>query len=317
MQIYTLISLGMLREQQFNPPSRLAILLVLVGAGIIVSSILTGILAKILLDVPLENLAQAMLLPENISFSRLLQVFTSFLMMGVPALVLSKITGGDAIKDLGFNDQINIKQVGIVVLMVVTGFFLSGALSELNRMIPLSAKATELFERFEDRYNQTVMAIGNMKTVSDFIVSLIVMALVPSIFEEMLFRGSLQQVMVSLTRNPVTGILLTSLLFSAIHISFYGFLPRLFLGLVLGYIFYESKNLWLSVIAHFINNAYTLVVMFSLSRQGKLSTEAFEETYPLYFGVIALAALVFLFILLRKETQQVQAASSDNTLPHE
>lgn len=307
----------MLREQQFNPPSRLAILLVLVGAGIIVSSILTGILAKILLDVPLENLAQAMLQPENISFSRLLQVFTSFLMMGVPALVLSKITGGDAIKDLGFNDQINIKQVGIVVLMVVTGFFLSGALSELNRMIPLSAKATELFERFEDRYNQTVMAIGNMKTVSDFIVSLIVMALVPSIFEEMLFRGSLQQVMVSLTRNPVTGILLTSLLFSAIHISFYGFLPRLFLGLVLGYIFYESKNLWLSVIAHFINNAYTLVVMFSLSRQGKLSTEAFEETYPLYFGVIALAALVFLFILLRKETQQVQAASSDNTLPHE
>lgn len=307
----------MLREQQFNPPSRLAILLVLVGAGIIVSSILTGILAKILLDVPLENLAQAMLLPENISFSRLLQVFTSFLMMGVPALVLSKITGGDAIKDIGFNDQINIKQVGIVVLMVVTGFFLSGALSELNRMIPLSAKATELFERFEDRYNQTVMAIGNMKTVSDFIVSLIVMALVPSIFEEMLFRGSLQQVMVSLTRNPVTGILLTSLLFSAIHISFYGFLPRLFLGLVLGYIFYESKNLWLSVIAHFINNAYTLVVMFSLSRQGKLSTEAFEETYPLYFGVIALAALVFLFILLRKETQQVQAASSDNTLPHE
>lgn len=307
----------MLRDQQFNPPSRLAILLVLVGAGIIVSSILTGILAKILLDVPLENLAQAMLLPENISFSRLLQVFTSFLMMGVPALVLSKITGGDAIKDLGFNDQINIKQVGIVVLMVVTGFFLSGALSELNRMIPLSAKATELFERFEDRYNQTVMAIGNMKTVSDFIVSLIVMALVPSIFEEMLFRGSLQQVMVSLTRNPVTGILLTSLLFSAIHISFYGFLPRLFLGLMLGYIFYESKNLWLSVIAHFINNAYTLVVMFSLSRQGKLSTEAFEETYPLYFGLIALAALVFLFILLRKETQQVHAASPDNTLPHE
>ncbi len=307
----------MLREQQFNPPSRLAILLVLVGAGIIVSSILTGILAKILLDVPLENLAQAMLQPENISFSRLLQVFTSFLMMGVPALVLSKITGGDAIKDLGFNDQINIKQVGIVVLMVVTGFFLSGALSELNRMIPLSAKATELFERFEDRYNQTVMAIGNMKTVSDFIVSLIVMALVPSIFEEMLFRGSLQQVMVSLTRNPVTGILLTSLLFSAIHISFYGFLPRLFLGLMLGYIFYESKNLWLSVIAHFINNAYTLVVMFSLSRQGKLSTEAFEETYPLYFGLIALAALVFLFILLRKETQQVHAASPDNTLPHE
>lgn len=317
MQIYTLISLGMLRDQQFNPPSRLAILLVLVGAGIIVSSILTGILAKILLDVPLENLAQAMLLPENISFSRLLQVFTSFLMMGVPALVLSKITGGDAIKDLGFNDQINIKQVGIVVLMVVTGFFLSGALSELNRMIPLSAKATELFERFEDRYNQTVMAIGNMKTVSDFIVSLIVMALVPSIFEEMLFRGSLQQVLVSLTRNPVTGILLTSLLFSAIHISFYGFLPRLFLGLMLGYIFYESKNLWLSVIAHFINNAYTLVVMFSLSRQGKLSTEAFEETYPLYFGLIALAALVFLFILLRKETQQVHAASPDNTLPHE
>ena len=295
----------MLKEQRFNAVSKLALLFVLCGAGIVVSSIITALIGNIMLNIPLENLADALLQPENVQVSRLLQVFTSFLIMALPALMLAKITAGEPIHALGFREQVSLKQIGIVAMMVVTGFFLGGALSELNQMIPVTDSAEALFKKMEDNYNNNVMAIGNMKSVSDYILALMVMAVVPAIFEEMLFRGSLQQIMVSLTRNAFAGILIASVIFSAIHGSFYGFLPMLFLGLLLGYIFYDSKNLWLSVIAHFLNNAYTLTIMYSLNRQGKLSVEAFEETYPLYYGLISAAVIIVLFILLRKETPKL------------
>src|SRR5258706_11305222 len=81
-----------------------------------------------------------------------------------------------------------------------------------------------------------MFAIANMKTTQDYIVSLLIIALLPAFFEEMLFRGSLQPVMISITKNTFAGILITSILFSAIHGSYYGFLPRVGLGLIIGYV---------------------------------------------------------------------------------
>jgi uncharacterized protein len=133
----------------------------------------------------------------------------------------------------------------------------------------------------------------------------------PAIFEEMLFRGSLQQIMIALTRNAFIGILITSILFSASHVSYYGFLPRLFLGIMLGYLFYFSKNIWLSIIAHFLNNAYSLAVMFALSRTGKLNMEPLDETYPLYYGIIGAAVIILLFIAFDRESKKLLRRESN------
>jgi hypothetical protein len=147
-------------------------------------------------------------------------------------------------------------------------------------------------------------------------MSLIVLAALPAIFEEMLFRGCLQKVMVSLTRNAFIGIFITSFLFSAVHFSYYGFLPRLFLGLMLGYIFYYSKNLWLNIAAHFINNAYAVTGMYVLSRSGKLTTDVLEETFPWYYGVIGGVIFIYLFLQFKKESARVvaQAHLADESL---
>ena len=196
-------------------------------------------------------------------------------------------------------------QVLIVMFMVITGFFISGALSELNQMIPITKSATSYFQKLENEYNKQVMVLGDMKSTADFILSIFVLALVPAIFEEMLFRGTLQQIMIALTRNAFLGILITSIFFSAVHLSYYGFLPRLFLGMMLGYIFYFSKNLWLSIIAHFLNNAYSLAVMFALSRSGKLNMDALDETYPLYYGVFGIVVIILLFIAFHRESKKL------------
>jgi len=313
LQIYSLILNDMMYQQRFNPLSQLALLFLFCGASIILSSIMTGIIGNVVLHVQLKDIAKALLKPENVQVSRLLQVVTTFFIMALPALIVSNLNGGNPVSRLGFNEIMSGKQVLIIVFMVVAGFLISGALSELNQMIPIPTTATNYFQKLENEYNKQVMVLGNMKSTADYILSMLVLAFVPAIFEEMLFRGSLQQIMISLTRNAFVGILITSILFSAIHLSYYGFLPRLFLGFMLGYIFYFSKNLWLSITAHFLNNAYTLTAMYALSRSGKLNTDVLEETYPLYYGVIGAVIIILLFAAFRRESEKIlKQANSSN-----
>ena len=143
-------------------------------------------------------------------------------------------------------------------------------------MIPYFEDCEKYFRGLEDEYNKEMLAIANMKTAGDYIVSLFVIALLPALFEEMLFRGSLQPVMINLTKNAFAGILITSILFSAIHISYYGFLPRLALGLIIGYVFYFSKNLWLSSITHFLYNAFGVTQLYMLKQARAVNCRSHE-----------------------------------------
>lgn len=295
----------MMYQQRFNPLSKFAMLLCLCGAGIILSSIVTGLVGNAVLHTDLKNLAAELMKPENVQLSRTLQVITSFLIMAMPALAMGSITRENPIQQLGFRAPGNAFQTGVVILMVIAGFLLSGSLGELNKLIPIPQSAATYFKGLEDNYNKQVMSMGSMRSAADYFYSLIVLALVPAIFEEMLFRGALQQIIVSGTRSAFWGILITSIIFSAIHVSYYGFLPRLFLGMMLGYIFYYSKNIWMNIAAHFLNNAYGLTGMYLLSREGKLTPEAMNETLPLYYGLIGAVIVYFLFVAFKKESEKL------------
>jgi len=257
------------------------------------------------MHIPLTQIQDAFLKPENIIFSRLLQAFSSFFMWGLPALVVAAVSGKDPINQLGCNDTISGKQTFFVVLMLVFGTMISIVLAELSHMIPLTKELAAFSQKLEDTYNKTVMSVANMKTTNDYIFSLMILALVPALFEEIFFRGCLQQIMVSWTKSAFFGIFITSFLFSAIHFSFYLFLTRLFLGLMLGYIFYYSKNLWLCVTAHFLNNAFSVTILYSLSRAGKLTPDAMKDSYPLYYGLIGVVILLMLFIAFKKESDRL------------
>ncbi len=102
------------------------------------------------------------------------------------------------------------------------------------------------------------------------------------------------------TNYPIAPILLTGLIFSAIHFSWYGFIPRLALGMVLGYIFYYTGNLWYSIIAHFFNNALMVTILYwQYTKDKKIDMEV-GESAPWWAGLISAAVLVGLFIVLRR-----------------
>ena len=296
-----------LKEQpRYSPWGQFAILLCLCGAGLLIGSFASIAIVLSSLHVPFSQLKDALFKSENANLSRVLQSVATFFMMALPALIFARIMNRKPFRYIGFNSAISGKQAFILIGLVIIGLVLTGALSELNAMIPISKSLQQYFRLKEDEYNKEVFAIANMKTVQDYIISLIIIALLPAMFEEMLFRGALQPVMIKITKNAVAGIIITSILFSALHGSYYGFLPRVALGLILGYIYYFSKNLWLSVVFHFLNNALGITQMYALSKKGLLTQTAMkDDTLPLYYGLIAVAVLFIAFKMFKKESEVV------------
>lgn len=223
----------------------------------------------------------------------------------LPTLLVANLLHRRPIQLLGYSSRISIKQIGIMILITAAALYVGAAFSYTNYQIPIPADWKVRFDKMEADYNQQVQAILGLKNTGDFILALVVMGFLPAFCEETLFRGGLQNFLFRSSKNPWVAVIVTSLIFSAAHFSFYGFLFRFFLSVVLGFLFLYSGKLWLSILAHFLNNALVITVCYIYIRQGKPISDAMGETTGSYFGFIALLPLIFLFMLFKKESNRV------------
>ena len=101
-----------------------------------------------------------------------------------------------------------------------------------------------------------------MDTTLDLLVNLLIIAVIPAIGEELLFRGVIQKLFLKWNGKVHLSVWLTAFVFSAVHMQFLGFFPRLILGAVLGYMLVWSGSLWLPIVAHFTNNAFAVLITY-------------------------------------------------------
>lgn len=283
------------QKASISYPLQFAILLGLLGLFITIGAILVPILGSVLLHVPLLQVLPAMNRPENANISRLLNTLAAFFAFLMPAIIHARIVSKRPLTHLGFSNVVNNRQILLVIVITFASMVLSGALGELNERIPLPAKWWARAKALEETYKTAMLSMAYMKTTWDYLLSLIVLAAAPALFEEVLFRGAFQQVFVGWTKCKWAGILITGFLFSAIHFSYFGFLPRFALGIVLGLIFYYSKNIWLNILLHFLNNALVVTQLYIVSRQGRSIEKTMDETMPVWWGLIAVLLLVIFF----------------------
>jgi membrane protease YdiL (CAAX protease family) len=105
-------------------------------------------------------------------------------------------------------------------------------------------------------------SLFNIQSVDQLLILIFVSALIASIGEEVFFRGIIQNKLIQSSKSMHIGIWLTAALFSAIHLQFFGFFPRLVLGALFGYLYAVSGNLWVAILSHFINNALFILTIF-------------------------------------------------------
>lgn len=279
------------QRQQISYPLQFLMLLLLVGLFMVFGSLLVAALGSNMLGVSLLQVPDALNRPQNANISRLLNTLATLVAFLIPAIVFAKVLSKQPFSWLGFNKRMNGKQMLIVVLITFAGMILSGSLGMLNQKIPLSENLLKQAQQLENAYKNAMMNMAHMTSLTDYLLAMLVMALAPAVFEEVLFRGAFQKVFVGWTKNAWAGIIITSILFSAIHFSFFGFLPRIALGLILGLIFYYTNNLWLSILLHFLNNGFVVTQLYILSAQGKAIDKVMDETMPIWWGSIALILL--------------------------
>jgi membrane protease YdiL (CAAX protease family) len=147
----------------------------------------------------------------------------------------------------------------------------------------------QMLRNVEAKQNDYLKKILVMDSPVDLVNMLVVLALLPAVAEELFFRGILQRIFIQMTRRPWIGIIITSIVFSALHGQFLGFIPRMVLGMVLGALYWYSGSLYPGMLAHFLNNAVQIVLVY-------LSPEFLEK--DIRFGVEIIAGSTIVVVAL-------------------
>lgn len=180
----------------------------------------------------------------------------------------------------------------LAFLLVLTFIPVNSKFIEWNAAMDLPDALSGLEKWMRDKEDQlSVMTefLTSYKSFSQLLIALFVVTLLPALGEEMLFRGVIQTKIFQESRNIHVAIWVSAAIFSAIHFQFYGFLPRMMLGALFGYLYYWTGNLWVAILAHFVNNGFVLVMMY-LHNVGIVEINI-EEAKSMPF-VLILASLV-------------------------
>jgi membrane protease YdiL (CAAX protease family) len=170
-----------------------------------------------------------------------------------------------------------------------------------NMKLPYFLKdLEEWMRRSEDSLMETTMLLLKMSTVWELVLNIFLIALVAAVSEELMFRGAIQRIFNRIFNNQHVAIWFSAFVFSAIHMQFYGFLPRFLLGAGFGYLYLWSGSLWYSILAHFLNNAFAVCQAYYMQKHNlPLDTE--NVSYFAWYGyVISFALSIFAFQLFKK-----------------
>lgn len=158
---------------------------------------------------------------------------------------------------------------------------LPAALAGIEQWMKNSEKSAELLTK----------AFLQTGTITDLFLNLVIVAALAGIGEELLFRGVLQRMLQDKTKNIHLAIIITASLFSAIHLQFYGFLPRIVMGIMLGYMYHWSGSLMVPMLAHVVNNGFA-VVMTYLYNQHLSSINPDDNSLFPWYGILVSTVLV-------------------------
>ncbi len=302
---------------------QLGILTAFTGVGLLIGTAVS--LLPLLGTMGLEDLKSIstpgfmdkLLQPSNASALRWMNSISTLFLFFLPAMLYAYLCHKKAALHLGLRQPLQLLPVGVVLLIMFASLPMVSALQELTEMLPWSKASRITFQLAEDAYNRQVAVMARMDNFTDYLLSLLVIALLPALFEETLFRGGLQNLLSRWFKMPVLAIVVTAIVFSAIHGSYLGFLSRFALGFVLGWIFYRTGNLWLSIIGHFFNNAFAITVLYITTKPGqKPDMSKMDEGLPLWAGLASMVLVVALFYLFDKvSVKEIDQPGEEKPMP--
>ena len=216
----------------------------------------------------IETIYENPTLPENSGPLKLIQLFNGIGLFIVPSIVYLFLFERDSIKKHLLGPQ-HISSFLLIVFIFFSSFQLIGILAKWNEAIEFPSLFNEIeswMQASEARAIELTEGVLQMQSIADLLFTFFLIALIPAVGEELIFRGIIQSTINKGRTNKHIGVWVSAILFSAMHLQFYGFFPRMFLGAMFGYLFLWSGNLWLPIFAHFLNNGFAVLTTYWLGK---------------------------------------------------
>ncbi len=256
--------------------------------------------------------------PKTIAILKLLQTISVLIVFILPSFLFAIFWTKSKIPYLG----IATKPAFSTLLIAGTGMLMAlpmiNWLAEINlhMQFPEAFSGIEAWMKHsEERATLLTDALTKGTTIDVLILNLFVIALMAAFSEELFFRGVLQKVLNECTRNKHVGVWVGAILFSAFHMQFYGFLPRMMMGAYLGYLFLWSGSLWPGILAHFINNGMAVFLIW-LSNRGEINVDAdkvgIQENEWVYVVISFVMVTMSLLLVYRKEKKRLLLAKTNH-----
>ena len=196
--------------------------------------------------------------------------------------------------------------LGLVALIIIVFMPFDSLIIEWNQNIHLPEILSPIEQWMRDQEKNLAgmtKFLTTFKRADQLLIALLVIGVIAALGEETLFRGILQRNFAYWTGNAHVGIWLSAALFSAIHVQFLGFFPRMLLGALFGYLYLWSGNLWVPILAHLVNNGFTVLMVYLY--QQKMTTMDIEssESVPVFGSLVALIFTAGLLYYFRKSNQ--------------
>lgn len=288
---------------------QLVTILILCLLSVLLFSIIGAIVAKFLFDISISHqFSYHQLTNEELNALKVIQLFSSIGLFIIPPLIYVQLVSKKPLVELGIKAKTNFTSILITVLvMVVIMPFLSFTIDVNSKLIlpEFMSSIEEWMRQSEEQAMLLTSSFLKMNNLVDFLFVFLLVAILPAIGEELLFRGVLQKLFINWTNKYHLGIWITAILFSALHMQFYGFFPRLILGVLFGYLFFWSKSLWLPILAHLLNNGSVVIAAYinpdTITENESFST---SENTLLSVSLIIISFFATVFLLLRVKRVQ-------------
>ena len=195
----------------------------------------------------------------------------------------------------------------IVLGITLGGMLFNGLLIYWNAQLSLPESMASLeiwMKEMETQLMELTKFLTDFQTVPELLAGILVIGIFAGVGEEMFFRGLVQPKMQSYLKSSHWGIWVTAIIFSAIHVQFYGFVPRVFLGALFGYMYHYSGSLWYPILAHIINNSFTVLMVY-FANQGVIEFDL-ESTDEVSYPAAAFGFLLLIvgFLYFKKVNQK-------------
>lgn len=224
--------------------------------------------------------------------------FCSFIL--IPVFYVTSIEKRP-LRSLGIG-RVQMIAVILTILSVIAFMSFNAIFIELNKNLDLPDWLGGLerwIQQKEEMAERLTQSLITFNSVSQLLIGLVVIALIPAVGEELVFRGVVQAKLFGLTRNVHAAVWFAAFIFSFFHFQFYGFIPRMLLGVLFGYLYAWSGNLLYPIIGHFTNNAFTLIMFFFYQRKAVPIDIEDTASVPLAYSLIGMVITALILVSLK------------------